>query len=148
MPMSSPANQSTRTAPRLSARARTFLEAPRFGVVSAINPDGSPLQAVIWYELDGDAIVFNSRVGRRWPTNLMRDPRVSLLVADGYAYVDLRGSVEVDCDPVRGQAVIAQLTHRYHKDPDAAARQIEGFSRDQRVTFVLRPERIFERLPE
>jgi EAL domain-containing protein (putative c-di-GMP-specific phosphodiesterase class I) len=41
--------------------------------------------------LEGDAIVFNSRVGRQWPTNLERDPRVSITVADGYDYVEMRG---------------------------------------------------------
>ena len=29
--------------------------------------------------LDGDEIVLNSAVGRRWPSNLLRDPRVGLL---------------------------------------------------------------------
>ncbi len=136
------------SAVRLSGRARDFLAEPRFATVSVLNPDGSPLQAVIWYKLEDDAIVFNSRLGRHWPNNLMRDQRVSLLVADGYDYVEVRGRVEVDCDEARGLAVISELTHRYQKDPDAAASQIAGFARERRVTFVLRPERIFERLPD
>lgn len=144
--MSSSVDQATTGRPALSDRARRFLAAPRFGVVSAINPDGSPLQAVIWYELIDDAIVFNSKMGRTWPANLLRDQRVSILVADAYEYVEMRGTVEIDCDPVRGLDVISALTHRYQKNPAKAARQIEGFAREQRVTFVLRPERIFERL--
>jgi hypothetical protein len=79
------------SSPTLSADARRFLEAPRFAVIATINPDGSPLQAVVWFRLDGDTIVFNSRVGRRWPSNLARDRRVSVTVSDGYNYVDLRG---------------------------------------------------------
>ena len=51
--------------PALSARARRFLEAPRFAIVAPLNPDGGPLQAVVWYLIDGDAIVFNSRRGRQ-----------------------------------------------------------------------------------
>ena len=46
---------------------------------------------------------------------------------------------------MRGLDVISELTHRYQKD-EAAAAQIAGFAREQRVTFVLRPERVFERL--
>jgi PPOX class probable F420-dependent enzyme len=130
---------------RLSDWARRFLDAPRFAVVSVLNPDGAPLQAVIWYRLDGDAIIFNSRVGRQWPVDLMRDQRVSVLVADGYDYVEMGGRVEIDRDPVRGLEVISDLARRYH-DPDKAARQIQNFSRETRVTFVLRPDRIFERL--
>ncbi len=144
--MSSPAHQAQTAAPKLSERARRFLAEPRFAIVSSLNPDGSPLQAVIWYELSGDEIVFNSKMGRTWPSNILRDQRVSLLVADAYDYVEMRGTVEVDCDPVRGLDVISALTHRYQKNPEAAARQIEGFAREQRVTFVLRPERVFERL--
>jgi PPOX class probable F420-dependent enzyme len=132
--------------PTLSDAARRFLEAPRFAVIATMNPDGSPLQAVIWYQLEGDAIVFNSRVGRHWPTNLERCRRVSLLIADGYQYVELRGEVTIDEDPVRGQAVIAGLTRRYQQDESAAARQIAGFAKERRVTFELRPSRVFERI--
>jgi PPOX class probable F420-dependent enzyme len=130
----------------LSTEARRFLGPPRFGVVACLNPDGSPIQAVIWYLVDGDTIVFNSRVGRHWPANLLRDPRVSLTVVDGYDYVDLRGEVEIDDDPELGQAVIAALAHRYLPDAEAAAASIAGFAQQRRVTFRLRPAKVFERL--
>jgi hypothetical protein len=45
----------------LSDAARRFLDAPRFAVISVLNPDGAPLQAVIWYRLEGDAIIFKGR---------------------------------------------------------------------------------------
>lgn len=131
----------------LSAAARRFLEETRFAVVATLNPDGTPLQAVVWYTLDGDAVVFNSRVGRQWPTNIVRDRRVSFIVADGYDYVELRGRVEIDEDPVRGQEVIAGLTRRYHANDESLEARIAAFASQARVTFTLRPERIFERLP-
>src|SRR5664280_326779 len=93
--------------PALSEPVRRFLEPPRFAIAATLNGDGSPIQAVIWYLLDGDEIVFNSRLGRLWPSNLLRDPRVSIAVADGYNYVDLRGEIRCDEDPALGQAVIA-----------------------------------------
>jgi PPOX class probable F420-dependent enzyme len=131
--------------PALSEAARRFLEAPRFGIVATLNPDGSPLQAVVWYRLESNTIVFNSRVGRRWPSNLQRDARVSITVADAYDYVEMRGLVEIDEDPQHGQAVIAQLAHRYMRDRTKAEASIEGFRKQRRVTFRLRPERVFER---
>jgi PPOX class probable F420-dependent enzyme len=137
--------QTPALSPTLSAAARRFLEAPRFGIVATLNPDGSPLQAVVWYRLVSDTIVFNSRAGRRWPSNLQRDARVSITVADGYDYVEMRGQVEIDEDPLVGQAVIAQLAHRYRKDVAEAEASIEGFRKQRRVTFRLRPERVFER---
>lgn len=132
--------------PALSDAARQFLEAPRFAVVAVLNPDGSPLQAVVWYALEGDVIAFNSRIGRLWPTNLQRDRRLSLTVADGYEYIEMRGEVEVDQDPVRGLEFVTRLTRRYHQDQAAADAQIAVFAREHRVTFKLRPTRIFERL--
>jgi len=132
--------------PALSDGARRFLEAPHFAIVATLNPDGGPLQAVIWYRLEGDAIVFNSRRGRHWPTNLERCRRVSIIVADGYDYVEMRGDVEIDDDPVRGLEVITALTHRYEKDEAAAAAQIAGVSKEPRITFTLSPTRVFERL--
>jgi PPOX class probable F420-dependent enzyme len=137
----------TASSPTLSADARRFLEAPRFAVVATLNPDGSPLQAVVWFRLDGDTIVFNSRVGRRWPSNLARDRRVSVTVSDGYNYVDLRGEVDIDNDPAVGQTVIADLSHRYRRSKEEAETEIAAFATQRRVTFRLRPSRIFERLP-
>ena len=134
--------------PTISPRARLFLEAPRFGVVATLNPDGSALQAVIWYALEGDAIVFNSRVGRQWPTNLDRDPRVSVLVVDGYDYVEMRGKAEIDPDPDRAHHVIAELAGRYRDGDDGGEAQLARFFSETRVTFTLRPTHIFERLSE
>jgi PPOX class probable F420-dependent enzyme len=140
------AADTTASASLLSERARRFLAVPHFGIVATLNPDGSPLQAVVWYVLEGDAIVFNSRVGRQWPTNIGRDRRVSFIVADAYDYLEIRGVVEIDEDPIRGQAVIAALAHRYHEDEAEAAAQVATFVQQERVTFVLRPKRVFERL--
>ena len=135
---------SSPASPSLSAAARRFLDAPRFGVLATLNPDGSPLQAVVWYFLDGNQIVFNSRVGRQWPTNIYRDRRVAITVADGYNYVDMRGSVEIDDDAETGQAVIALLSRRYRRSEAEAAADIAAFRKQVRVTFRLHPERIFE----
>ncbi|HEU6439006.1 MAG TPA: pyridoxamine 5'-phosphate oxidase family protein [Terriglobales bacterium] len=140
------ADHAAPVSPALSTAARRFLQPARFGVISCLNADGSPLQAVIWYVLEGDVVVFNSRIGRRWPTNIGRDHRVSLTVADGYEYVEMGGELEIDENPLRGQAVIAGLTRRYEADKETADAQIAGFAKQSRVTFTLRPTRIFERL--
>ena len=128
----------------LSPDGRRFLEAPRYAVVATINPDGSVLQAVVWYDLLGDAIVFNSRAGRRWPANLGRDPRISFIVSDGDDYIAMHGEVEIDEDPVRGQKVILGLAERYEPTGDPQA-QAAAFAGQHRVTFELRPTRIYER---
>ncbi len=141
--MTTPTGASSR--PSLSPAGRRFLEVPRYAVVATLNPDGSALQAVVWYSLEGDVIVFNSRVGRTWPANIARDRRVSLVVADGEDYIEMRGRVEIDEDPVRGQEVIGGLARRYEQDEAAAAALIAVFTGQQRVTFELHPTRIYER---
>jgi PPOX class probable F420-dependent enzyme len=136
--------------PSLPSDVRRFLaEAGRFAVVATINADGTPHQAVAWYLLDGDSLVLNSMVGRRWPANLMREPHVSVLVADGYRWVSLRGAVQVVSDRARAQADIAAMARSYHADdPGAAEREIRTFETQERVTFVLRAARVAADLEE
>jgi PPOX class probable F420-dependent enzyme len=141
--MTTPAGTSS-TPPTLSADGRRFVDAPRYAVVATLNPDGSALQATIWYALDGDVVVFNSRAGRKWPANLARDPRISFIVVDGEDYIEMRGEVEIDEDPARGQKVIRDLARRYEPEEDPAA-QAAKFAEQHRVTFELRPTRIYER---
>jgi PPOX class probable F420-dependent enzyme len=129
---------------RLSDRARSFLEPPRFATIATINPDGSPHQAVVWYLLRGDRIVVNSLVGRRWPANLRRDPRCSLVVEDGLDYIAVSGAAEEDPDAAHAQADIAAMARRY-ETPAEAERLIEQRFRPQRrVSFVLNAERVHE----
>src|SRR5829696_9188170 len=76
----------------LPPRVRAFLEPPRFASLATLDADGTPRQTVVWYLLDGDDLVVNSLVGRRWPANLLRDARVALSVVDqanGYRWIGL-----------------------------------------------------------
>ncbi len=137
-------NSSPRPSPAFSPAVRRFLDAPgRFAVVATIDPDGTPHQAVVWYLATDEALVLNSRAGRRWPTNLRRDPRVSVMVADAYRWVSLRGEVELVDGQARAQADIAAMARRYHADdPATAEAEIRRFQHERRVSFVLRPARV------
>lgn len=131
---------------------RAFLEDDlRFATISTLDPDGTPRQAVVWYALDGDEIVINSAVGRRWPANLVRDPRMSLSViddADGYRWVGMTGEVRAVTDQATAQADIARMARRYHVDePDEAERLIrDGFERQERISFHFRPQAVHDHL--
>lgn len=133
-----------RTSPFLALPddVRTFLDDIRFATIATLDPDGAPRQAVVWYTLDGDEIVLNSAVGRRWPSNLLRDPRCSFSVinaVDGYRWIGLTGLVSVVEDQPAAQADIAGMCRRYHADdPAEMERVLRGFERQTRISFRLR----------
>jgi PPOX class probable F420-dependent enzyme len=119
---------------------RAFIDDTRFATIATTDPDGAPRQAVVWYTVEGDEIVLNSAVGRRWPTNLVRDPRVALSVVDerdGYRWVGLTGRVTVVEDQATAQADIAGMARRYHAgDPAKAERLIHRqFEQQARISF-------------
>src|SRR5437879_2340643 len=113
------------TREQLTPEQRTFLEDKRFAVVGTVNPDGSPHLAVMWYLLDGADIVVNSAQGRIKDRNLAADPRMSVLVADGYRFVRVDGRAQVARDPAAAQADIrrpAECNHGERKKTDDAMR--------------------------
>jgi PPOX class probable F420-dependent enzyme len=136
---------------RLPDDVRAFLDDARFSTIATLDPDGRPRQAVIWYTVVGDQIVLNSAVGRRWPSNLLRDPRIAFSVvddADGYRWVGIDGVVTVVDDQPTAQADIAAMARRYHADdPAEAERLIHGrFEQQARISFRMHAARIVNHL--
>lgn len=130
-------------APILAPATRSFLSGttPRYATIATINPDGSPHQIVIWFLLSGDQIVVNSRRGRRWPSNLSRDPRASVAVYEAENAVTLNCLVERIYEGDEAQADIAAMARRFDT-PEMAEREIARFRTEERVGFVLRPTRV------
>lgn len=124
---------------------RAFLEAKRFAVLGTTSAAGSPQLTVMWYLLDGDEIVFNTKVGRAKEVNLARDPRVSLLVCDdtGYRYLRIDGRVRVVADPETAQRDIARLAVRYHGEAGAKG-AIARFRTEARVSYRLPTTRVYD----
>lgn len=85
----------------LNEAARAVLDGPHFAMLATSNPDGRPQSSVIFVKCDGDTVVFSTIKGRLKTRNMVRDPRVSLLVVDKEKgrYVEIRGSVEITDDP-------------------------------------------------
>ena len=132
----------------LSPRIREFIAAPHYASLATTDADGSPRQAVIWYLLDGDELVVNSRVGRRWPTNLLRDGRVYVAVfdeADPMHWVGLLGTAEPMRDQPQAQADIAAMARRY-EDAEAAAESIRAFEQQERISFRIRVRAVHDHL--
>jgi PPOX class probable F420-dependent enzyme len=140
------------TAAELTPRIRAFLDEARFAIISSLDEDGSPRQAAVWYDLeDDDRILLNSRSGRRWCTNLERDPRVSIAVLDaedGYRWVGLTGEVdEVVSEVEQAREDIVALAHRYHPEGPTES-SIALFRRQPRVTFLVRVTGVHDHLDD
>lgn len=121
----------------LQQNVRAFLQERRFGVLATINDDGSPQQTVMWYDVDGDNILMNTRARRVKDGNLRRDGRASLCVADGYTFVTLEGIVELDDDQTTAQADIRRLAIRYDGEESGNRQADESFSKQRRITIRL-----------
>ena len=121
----------------LQDNVRAFLKERRFGVLATINEDGSAQQTVMWYDVDGDNILMNTRARRVKDGNLRRDGRASLCVADGYTFVTLEGMVELDDDQATAQADIRRLAIRYDGEESGNRQADESFSKQRRITIRL-----------
>lgn len=121
----------------LDPKIRDFLNEKRFAVLATINPDGSPQQTVMWYELRGDTIVMNTTLSRVKGKNLQRDPRISICIEDGYRFVTISGVAELVDDQKTAQADIRALAIRYHGEEQGDRQAREVFAQQERVSIYL-----------
>ena len=133
-------------AAQLSERARAFLNDHRFAVLATYNEDNTIQQTVMWYLLEGDTIMMNTKKGRKKDKNIRHDPRISVCIPDGYIYVTLTGSAELIDDQEIAQRDIYRLSALNHGEKGAQEQMQSQFSKEQRVTIRLHIEHIIEDL--
>ncbi|WP_441245411.1 PPOX class F420-dependent oxidoreductase [Kitasatospora sp. McL0602] len=103
---------------RLSDKAKALLDAKSFATIVTLQPDGSPQSSVVWVKRDGEDVLFSTVEGRRKHLNLLKDPRVSLLVnpADSpYEYFEVRGEGRMTREG--GRELIDELSFKYRGQP-------------------------------
>jgi PPOX class probable F420-dependent enzyme len=71
--------------------ARAFLAAGRDLQVASINADGTPHLVTMWYVVRDGEVAFWTYAKSQKIVNLRRDPRLTVLVATGDKYEELRG---------------------------------------------------------
>lgn len=86
--------------------------------VATIGKDGAPHIAPMWFVVIDGKIVFRSFTKSQKIVNLMRDPRLSVLVETGDAYDELRGvmikgSATLVTDPDYVLSIYGLLAARY-----------------------------------
>jgi PPOX class probable F420-dependent enzyme len=145
-----PDHVAARAAGALTPPVRDFLRERHYAILATLDPDGGPRQAVVWYRLeDDDSMLVNSRQGRRWPSNLLRDGRVAVAVMDEerpIRWVGATGRVEAVLDDQKvAQPDIAALARRYDP-PQESEPAIAEFRTQRRVSFRLRLRDIHDSL--
>ncbi|MCW2725835.1 MAG: pyridoxamine 5-phosphate oxidase-related FMN-binding [Frankiales bacterium] len=118
---------------------QNLLTQPNHGIVSTFDDDGSIRSGVVWVDLVDGKLALNSAEGRTWPTNLQRDPRVTVLVYDQnnpYEYVEVRGTATSSTADADGH--IDRLAKKYLGKDSYPFRQ-EG---EQRVSFFVDPKTV------
>jgi PPOX class probable F420-dependent enzyme len=129
------------TKTKLDGRARDIVKAKNFAHVAIPREDGTVQSVVVWADVDGDdRIVLNSAEGRAWPRNLRRAGNATVSVANAenpYEFVSVTGRL-VDDTHDGADDTIDALAKKY-LDADSYPFRREG---EQRVTFLLEPERV------
>ncbi len=67
---------------KLPPSVKKILEDKAYGHVITTNADGRPQATMVWVDVEGDEVLFNTAEGRLKPKNLRRDPRVVVAVQD------------------------------------------------------------------
>lgn len=129
----------------LSDEARAFLGETRYAVLATIGADSLPQQTVMWYELRGDTIVMNTKVGRLKDRLLRRDPRASICVEDGQRFVTIAGPIQFVEDEATAQEDIRRLAVRYNGEEHGNRQARDSFRKEQRVSLYLPAARVLER---
>ncbi len=125
---------------KLEEKPRKFLEeSPYVGVVTTLREDGSPHSTIVWVDVEGDKVSFNTALGRAKPKHLEHDPRASLLMvdpSDSFKWVAVSGPVEVTEEGADAQ--IDKLAKKYLGKDEYPWRNPE----ETRVKVLIKPEKV------
>ncbi len=107
------------------AETRAFLlDTARTGKLATVRQDGRPHVAPIWFDLDGDDLIFTTWHESVKAKNLRHEARVSLCVDDEtppFAFVIIEGTVTISEEPAALKAWATRIGGRYMGQDQADA---------------------------
>ncbi|XVQ84151.1 PPOX class F420-dependent oxidoreductase [Microbispora siamensis] len=124
---------------KLDENAVALLKEPVHAWVTTIRPDGSLHNTVVWVDVDGDEVIFNTAVGRAKERHLRDNPRVSVSVLDpgnAFRFVSVSGTATLELEGA--DTVIDGLAKKY-LGVDAYPYRQPG---EQRITVRVVPEKV------
>ncbi len=123
---------------KIEGRGEELLKAKNFCHVATLRPDGSVHGVPVWVDVQDGRPVVNTAVGRAWPRNLERDPRVTLTVVNTenpYEYLEVRGR-EAERTHEGADAHIDSLAKKYLGEDTYPYRQPD----ERRLIIRFEPE--------
>ena len=93
---------------------KTLLEDKAYGQVVTLTTKGQPRVTMVWMDVDGDEVLFNTAEGRNKVKDLRRDPHVVVSVQDRnnpQAYAVFHGQARITEEGAR--AHIDKLAQRF-----------------------------------
>lgn len=125
--------------PALSDTARDLFSRPIPAWATVLDADGRPHNTIVWVDVDGDGVIFNTAAGRVKERRLRENDVVSLSVLDPdnpwrWASVTGRATLTVE----DGDDVIDRLAKKY-LNADSYPFRKEG---EQRVTVRVAVEQV------
>jgi PPOX class probable F420-dependent enzyme len=124
----------------IEGRAEELLKAKNFCQVATLRRDGSVHLVPVWVDVQDGRAVLNTAEGRVWPSNLERDPRVTLSVQNmenPYEYVMIRGRLAERTTEGADQH-IDEMAKKYLDQDSYPFRQ----SGEQRLIMRIEPEHV------
>ncbi len=83
---------------KLPESVKKVLEDKAYGHVVTFTANDRPQLTMVWLDVEGDEVLFNTAEGRKKPQNLRREPRIIISVQDRnepQAYMVIHGSATV-----------------------------------------------------
>lgn len=124
----------------LTENARSLFAAKNLVWATTIRADGSPHNTIVWADVEGDVVIFNTAVGRAKEKHLRANPSISLSVLDpenAGRFASVSGTPEFSTDD--GVEIIEALSHKYTGGPYGGHKEGE-----QRITVRVQPVKLVE----
>jgi PPOX class probable F420-dependent enzyme len=130
----------------LEGRPEEIIAGKNYAHVAIPRKDGTVQTVIVWAHTEGGDILLNSQEGRVWPETLRSAGNATVTVmADGnpYEWVSVTGRLTEDTHEGADEH-IDSLAKKY-LDADSYPYRKPG---DQRIKFVLHPERVHYNAPQ
>ena len=112
-------------------------EKKAFAHLALVNSKGEPHVTPMWFDYDGEHVIFNTARGRVKDKIMRKHPSIAFSVQDPanpYRYIQVRGKIVSDTEE-GGYDSICDLAHKYHGKREYPKREGEV-----RVIYKVKPE--------